>query len=649
MSEQLCMDVDTALAEVPVNVMPLIDDTDFKSIEAAVVYNAAGMALKWHFVTTAGAMTETAVTPTTAGDYDWTDQGTSGLYAIEIPASGGASANNDTEGFGWFTGVATGVLPWRGPVICFRAAALNNALIDGGGNLSVSLVATGLDAVLKTATGMVAIASAVWDRVLTGGTHNISNSAGRRLRLLAESGNIYNGLVHLDTVDGTAGTTVGEHGTPDNPTDLLASAKTIAGNIGGGIKDFHLINGSSIELAEDTTDESYFGDNWTLALGGENITGAFIQGAAISGIATATSGYHLSGCELGAVTLDNDGHFERCGLTGTFTAGQAGTFTFHNCFTESASGVVMDFGALGATTINLFGFDGDIIPTNMAAGDLLHITGAGSIVTATCTGGTIDRDGQFQYTDAGGNVTEGKSDIESDVSSILDDTGTDGVLLAAAQGPIVFTGVSNEAGITLIGHGTGAGFEMTGGATGEGLLATGGATSGAGLKSIAGGGGSGVHFAGIGANAGLRADGGATGDGIHAHGGATSGAGMVVHAHANNDDALVLTPHGTGDAEANISAILARTMTAANLVKIEASVGTNVIGAAEAGTLSTTQMTSDLTEATDDHYIGRTVIWTSGVLINQASDITDYAGATGLLTYTDVTEAPSAADTFVIV
>ena len=133
------MDVDTALAEVPVNILPLIDDTDFKTIEGAVAYNAAGMALYWHFVTTAGAYTLTAVTPTTAGNYDWTDQGAAGIYTIEIPASGGASANNDTEGFGWFTGVATGVLPWRGPTIGFRAAALNNAMIDGGDVLDVSV------------------------------------------------------------------------------------------------------------------------------------------------------------------------------------------------------------------------------------------------------------------------------------------------------------------------------------------------------------------------------------------------------------------------------------------------------------------------------------------------------------------------------
>ena len=132
------MDVDVALTEVPVNLMPLIDDADFKSIEGAVAYNAAGLALFWHFVTTAGVYNNgVAVTPTTGGAYDWTDHGTHGVYTIEIPASGGASANNDTEGVGWFTGVATGVLPWRGPTIGFRAASINNALIDDAAGLDL--------------------------------------------------------------------------------------------------------------------------------------------------------------------------------------------------------------------------------------------------------------------------------------------------------------------------------------------------------------------------------------------------------------------------------------------------------------------------------------------------------------------------------
>jgi hypothetical protein len=120
----LIMVVDTALPEVPVNLLPLLDDTDFKTRETAVAYNAAGMDLVWNFVTEEGVFTQTAVTPTSGGVYDWTHQG-DGMYTIEIPDSGGASINNNAIGYGWFAGFATGVLPWRGPVIAI--AAVNTA------------------------------------------------------------------------------------------------------------------------------------------------------------------------------------------------------------------------------------------------------------------------------------------------------------------------------------------------------------------------------------------------------------------------------------------------------------------------------------------------------------------------------------------
>jgi len=139
------MDVDAALSEVPVNCCPLISDSDFKTVDEGIAYNESGMDLYWHFTTTGGATSVTSVTPTTGGDYDWAHQD-HGMYTIEIPASGGASINNDTEGFGYFTGVCDNVLPWRGPTIGFRAAALNNALIDGGDNLDVNTIQLAGDA-----------------------------------------------------------------------------------------------------------------------------------------------------------------------------------------------------------------------------------------------------------------------------------------------------------------------------------------------------------------------------------------------------------------------------------------------------------------------------------------------------------------------
>ena len=152
------MDVDAALAEVPVNIMPLLDSTDFVTREVAITYNQAGMDLVWNFCTTAGAMTQTAVTPTTGGLHDWAHQG-DGIYTLEIPASGG-TINNDTEGFGWFTGFATGVLPWRGPIIGFRAAALNDLLIDSAYSATRGLAGTALPDAVADAAGGLAISDA---------------------------------------------------------------------------------------------------------------------------------------------------------------------------------------------------------------------------------------------------------------------------------------------------------------------------------------------------------------------------------------------------------------------------------------------------------------------------------------------------------
>ena len=59
----------------------------------------------------------------------------------------------------------------------------------------------------------------------------------------------------------------------------------------------------------------------------------------------------------------------------------------------------------------------------------------------------------------------------------------------------------------------------------------------------------------------------------------------------------------------------------------------------------------DITEATADHFNGRIIIFTSGPLLNQATDITDYAlkAGEGKFTVTALTEAPGDNVTFVIV
>lgn len=63
---------------------------------------------------------------------------------------------------------------------------------------------------------------------------------------------------------------------------------------------------------------------------------------------------------------------------------------------------------------------------------------------------------------------------------------------------------------------------------------------------------------------------------------------------------------------------------------------------------TTTVITTNLTEATNDHYNGRTITFVTGALAGQSATINDYSGSSKNLTVTQLTEAPSNGDTFVI-
>jgi hypothetical protein len=102
----------------------------------------------------------------------------------------------------------------------------------------------------------------------------------------------------------------------------------------------------------------------------------------------------------------------------------------------------------------------------------------------------------------------------------------------------------------------------------------------------------------------------------------------------------------SGRMDSDIRAINGNTDSA---TKLALSADTMEVGIAIAGTLSTTEMTTDLTEITDNHYNGRVLIWTSGNLLKQVASITGYVGSSKKLTFTAVTEAPIANDTWIMV
>lgn len=121
---------------------------------------------------------------------------------------------------------------------------------------------------------------------------------------------------------------------------------------------------------------------------------------------------------------------------------------------------------------------------------------------------------------------------------------------------------------------------------------------------------------------------------------------VIVKSDLGKTTPIILYPAEAADIPVNAQAISGSTSAAD---RMEASILTVVSAQAVTGTLSTTQMTTDLTEATDDHYNGRIIIWLDNALANQATDITDYDGSSKMLTYTAVTEAPSNGDSFIIV
>ena len=110
------------------------------------------------------------------------------------------------------------------------------------------------------------------------------------------------------------------------------------------------------------------------------------------------------------------------------------------------------------------------------------------------------------------------------------------------------------------------------------------------------------------------------------------------------------TKYSTDQLDINVLSISGSTDAADNL---EASAETIVLGTAATGTLSTTEMTTDLTITVDDQYVGRILIFrsdtTTAALRGQVTSISESLITNGKLTFTALTTAPANGDTFVII
>lgn len=259
------------------------------------------------------------------------------------------------------------------------------------------------------------ISASVWDEILTSGTHNISNSAGKRLRDLKEQAGYEGGFIYIDTVGGTAGSDPYVNGVLDTPVDNIADANILAAAL--NIYRFQIAAGSSITFAASQEKQVFVGKNWSLALGGQSISGSYIEGADVSGICTGAISPIFNDCEIDGTTMPPS-HFDACGFNGTMIVGSAGNFFFalgcHSSIAGSST-PIFDYGAaVGATNFNFRGYHGGIKILNMLTDDNFSHDGDGQIIIdATCTGGTMRISGHQTLTGADAFETAG--------GTILDD------------------------------------------------------------------------------------------------------------------------------------------------------------------------------------------------------------------------------------
>ena len=243
------------------------------------------------------------------------------------------------------------------------------------------------------------IGTEVWDRVLTGATHNIATSAGRRLRGIQEFQGYEDGAVWIDTVDGTAGTIDFENGTVENPVDSIADADTIAASL--NLKKFQILPGSAITLAAAQAGQVFMGNDWRLALEGQNVVGSHFIGAVVAGIAAGTGTTQVfRDCIMNAVSHIAGTHVITSAIAGTQTLVEAGDHFWDRCHSGIAgTGTpALSFGAaIGNSNVNIRNYSGGVQFEAMGdtGVDTASVEGRGQFIEGTCTGGTVAIRGNF--------------------------------------------------------------------------------------------------------------------------------------------------------------------------------------------------------------------------------------------------------------
>lgn len=270
-----------------------------------------------------------------------------------------------------------------------------------------------------------------------------------------------NGAIWVDTNASNTNTTDFVDGTADNPVSTWAAAEALATSL--GITRFELAPGSSITLDANSDNFQINAPGSTVALGGQSVSGTVIKGATISGNDDGSNSNPTSyfDCLMGSNTLGLH-KLKQCGLSGTITLAEAGTYDWTFCYPEVAgTGTpAVDVGtAVANTNLNIRSYSGGIELQQMGdtGTDNVSLEGNGQLViNANCSGGTVVVRGNFRITDNSGSVNLVTTIPTVDqVHSGTAQTGTANTVTLAASASST-DGQYDPGSITII-AGTGAG------------------------------------------------------------------------------------------------------------------------------------------------------------------------------------------------
>jgi len=198
------------------------------------------------------------------------------------------------------------------------------------------------------------------------------------------------GAVWLNTNASNTNTVPYVDGVADNPVSTIAAALAIAAAL--NLKRIRVANGSSVTLVAAVESYSLIGKNWTLAMGGQSISGSYVEGATITGTGTGANPPTFVDCHIvgaSAAPTFPPSIFYRCGVNTTetykLTAGSVGQFLFVDCFSEVAGSGTPHFVFSGANGVNIRRWSGgtDITLDNSNTSLSIEVvTGGGQAVAS---------------------------------------------------------------------------------------------------------------------------------------------------------------------------------------------------------------------------------------------------------------------------